>query len=201
MLFDERKNDGGNSDENEEGAESAFQGNDGLLPGDLVMKAFKHVTNEFGEGKSYIVTIKNKEQLDFVRELVAACLSFRQVSKVVKSGRENLQAASKVPPVCPGEVTTLAGITCAIQLQAMSEVMKNPGPVLLPLMSLIMMVTLTWILEFDSRPSSDMNLQRMSPLVSICWQFQCSCVPTLAKSIVFRSLRYLIPCVKIGGRG
>ena len=112
MLFDEQEKDG---DEN----------GSGLLPGDLAMKAFKHVKNEAGEVVSYMVTIENKAQFDHVCELVSACLSFRQVAKVVKSDRENLKAAARISSVSSGQVATLARIACAIGLQTLSEIMQD----------------------------------------------------------------------------
>lgn len=58
-------------------------GGDGLLPGDLAMKASISVKNEAGEVESYMLTINNKAQFEHVLELDAASLSFRQVSKIL----------------------------------------------------------------------------------------------------------------------
>ena len=56
-----------------------------VVAGDIAMKAFDKVTNEQGEVLSYTVRIKNKRQLYHVVDLLAAGLSFRQVSTLPKS--------------------------------------------------------------------------------------------------------------------
>lgn len=95
-----------------------------LIAGDIAMKAFKPVTNEAGEVLSYTIHIKNKPQFDHVCELLSASLSFRQISKVVRSDRENLCASSKVGCISPGEASNIARLACAIGLQAMAEIMR-----------------------------------------------------------------------------
>lgn len=116
MLFDEKKNYG--DIKNGEGC-------DDLLPGDLAFKAFVPVKNEAGEVESYMMTTKNKTQFDHVRELFAASMSFRQVSKVVKSNRKIFEAVLKLQPVSPGKAATLTRITCTIGLQTLSDIMKS----------------------------------------------------------------------------
>ena len=95
------------------------------LPGDIAMRAFHEVKNEAGEVESYTVTIKNSAQFNHVVELASAGLSFRQISKVVRSDRENLRAAGKISSVSPGEASNMVRLACAIGLQALSEIMKK----------------------------------------------------------------------------
>lgn len=115
MLYDERENDG---DDDREETSSGF------LLGDLAVKTFKLIKNKAVEVVSYMATIDNKAKLDHVCELVAPCLSFRQVAKVVKSSRENLKAAARTTSVSPEQVATLTRITCTIGSQSLSEIMR-----------------------------------------------------------------------------
>lgn len=97
---------------------------DEVIAGDIAMRAFTKVTDANGEVLSYTVHIKHKRQFDHVVDLLAAGLSFRQISKVVRSDRENLGAAAKVGTLSPGEASNYARLAAAIGLQALSEIMK-----------------------------------------------------------------------------
>lgn len=92
------------------------------------MKASEPVKDEAGSMVLYMATIDSKTQFDHVCELVAACLSVLQVSKLVKSDRENLKVAARTISVSPGQVATFRRIACAIGLQTLSEIMKSSWP-------------------------------------------------------------------------
>ncbi len=62
--------------------------------------------------------------MPFQFDLVAAGLSFRQIAKVIRSDRENLNAAAKIGSVSHGEASCMTRIGCAIGLQSLSEIMK-----------------------------------------------------------------------------
>ncbi|OAE20627.1 hypothetical protein AXG93_154s1010 [Marchantia polymorpha subsp. ruderalis] len=120
-----------------------------LISGDIAMKAFVPVTNESEEIIFYTVHIKNKLQFNYVIELLSTVLSFRQISKVVKSNRENLGTAAKVGCISPGEASNFSRLTCVIGLQAMVEIMRS-----------------CWALSIGADESNDKGLASVMPTSS-----------------------------------
>ncbi len=96
------------------------------LDGNIAMRAFKAkaVKDDSGEVISYTVAVKKKVQFNHVLDHVAADLSIRQIAKVIRSDRENLDAAAKIGSVSHGEASSMACIGCAIGLQSLSEIMR-----------------------------------------------------------------------------
>ncbi len=94
------------------------------LDGDIAMRAFKAIKDDSGEVLSYTVAVNKKAQFNHVFHLVAPGLSFRQIAKVIRSDRENLDAAAKIGSLSHGEVSSMARNGCAIGLQSLSEIMK-----------------------------------------------------------------------------
>lgn len=57
--------------------------------------------------------------------MIFAELSFRQISEVVRSDRVSLCATAKVGTVSSKEASCMSRISCAIGIQALSEIMKK----------------------------------------------------------------------------
>jgi hypothetical protein len=73
----------------------------------------------------YRVTINNALQFDYVVSLLAAGLTFRQISRVVRENRERLGCASKAGCVSDGEASSFSGIVCAVGLQILSDLISR----------------------------------------------------------------------------
>jgi hypothetical protein len=97
--------------------------------GDIGLAAFKpeYVNAEDGTKimSCYKVTISNPLQFDYVVSLLAAGLSFRQVSRVVLENRDRLGCASKTGCLSDGEASCFSRIACAVGLQILSDLMKK----------------------------------------------------------------------------
>jgi hypothetical protein len=96
-----------------------------LESGDLALQLIYPNEDDEGNVESYSVTVKNSAAYDNVTALVAAGLSFRQISKVVDSDRKHLQAAGKIGSIHCGEASHMARIACALGLQSISQIMRN----------------------------------------------------------------------------
>ncbi len=73
----------------------------------------------------YTATIKNHIQFDYVVSLIAAGLSFNQISTVVKENRDLLGTAVKCGCVSPGEASNFPRFVCALCLHVMGEIMNK----------------------------------------------------------------------------
>jgi hypothetical protein len=98
-----------------------------VLSGDIAMKAFVPNFNLRDNGSKqlidYRVITHNRIQLDYVASLLAAGLSFQQISRVIKENRERLGTGAKTGCVSPGDASSLARIICAVCLQMISDLM------------------------------------------------------------------------------
>lgn len=99
------------------------------LRGDIGMEAFKPEYEVTEDGSKvvacYKVTVPNPLQFDYVVSLLAAGLSFRQISRVVLENRDRLGCASKTGCLSDGEASCYSRIVCAVGLQILSDLMKK----------------------------------------------------------------------------
>jgi hypothetical protein len=73
----------------------------------------------------YRVTINNALQFEYVVSLLAASLTFRQISRVLRENRERLGCASKTGCVTDGEASSFSRIVCAVGLQILSDLISR----------------------------------------------------------------------------
>jgi hypothetical protein len=97
--------------------------------GDPGMKVFEPAYVIESDGSKsiscYRVTINNALQFDCVVSLLAAGLSFRQISRVVRENRERLGCASKTGCVSDAETSSFSRIVCAVGLQILSDLISR----------------------------------------------------------------------------
>lgn len=73
----------------------------------------------------YKVTVADPLQFDSVVSLLAAGLSFRQISRVVRENRDRFGSASKAGCLSDGEASCLSRIVCAVGLQIIADLMER----------------------------------------------------------------------------
>jgi hypothetical protein len=93
------------------------------------MKAFEpaYVIERHGSKtiSCFRVTINNALLFDYFVSLLAAGLSLRQISRVLRANRERLGCASKIGYVSDGGASSFSRIVCAVGLQILSDLMSR----------------------------------------------------------------------------
>jgi hypothetical protein len=74
---------------------------------------------------NYQAIIKSSVQLDYVVRLLAAGLSFNQISRVCLENRELLGTTSKTGSMSPMAASDMARVICAASLQILSDLMES----------------------------------------------------------------------------
>lgn len=105
-----------------------------VLAGDRAMAAFTAVYEDEKNADTgaleqkvscYTVSLNNQLQFDYVVSLIAAGLSFNQISAVIKENRDRLGTAAKSGCVSPGEASNFSRIVCALCLDVIGEIMNK----------------------------------------------------------------------------
>lgn len=98
-------------------------------PGDRGMAVFEPqycVADNRGKVLScYNVTILDTTQFDHVTSLLAAGLSFPQVSRIMSENRDELDCAANTESLSEGEVSCFARLVCAVSLQTIADLMHK----------------------------------------------------------------------------